>query len=788
MKLISCDIENFGKISNAHFGFTDGCNIICESNGWGKSTLATFIRVMFFGFENPNSRDELSNERKKFTPWQGGVYGGKIHFEANGCEYIISRTFGAKEREDKFSLRNALTNLETNDFTSNIGIELFHIDGKSFARTVYISQNDCDTEFTDSINAKLGNLAEHMDDINNFEKVDKSLKDLLNKMSPSKSRGALYRMKSEIAQREQCIRQMSAIENSMQEITDIQNKNKIRYQSLKQQQEQLQSDKLILSKVKDNQLLCEKYNNLVSDYEIKKDRLAQSESFFNGDVPTKESLSDYTKKISEIIHYENEIARNRMSDSEFEELNRYKKVFANNVPEDVRINEMISNWNIRSEKKNTLALKKENLEFKRSMVRSTPVEKRKNPALVFIGLLFIIVGIVIFILNKIVGGIVLGIGLTIFVAGIILYSVIKPVECVENYDFTPEENEISIIEEYLIKVEKSVREFMSEFELEYEEYSVPVVLNDFKKNISRYTYLLEKEKENELLENDEEMNNLRKKVDAFIYKYYNKRYNTGEMPKIIYELESRLNHYTECKSEYDKAVELKSSFENSSQYSQINDLKNMDASRMENIGNVGIFEELKDIEDIDITLNGIASDIEKIHKNILDYSVKLEKLQDEYDELSIKVEYLNELMETYNAEYKRYGLIEKTREHLANAKVSFTCKYTNGITKGFNKYYSMIANEMTDKYFLDAEGNVTVEEKGLQRDKRYLSAGKRDIVGICMRMALVDAMYEGEKPFVIFDDPFVNLDKDKVNGGLDLLKDISKEYQVIYFTCHDSRR
>ena len=145
-------------------------------------------------------------------------------------------------------------------------------------------------------------------------------------------------------------------------------------------------------------------------------------------------------------------------------------------------------------------------------------------------------------------------------------------------------------------------------------------------------------------------------------------------------------------------------------------------------------------------------------------------------------------METYNAEYKRYGLIEKTREHLANAKVSFTCKYTNGITKGFNKYYSMIANDMTDKYFLDAEGNVTVEEKGLQRDKRYLSAGKRDMAGICMRMALVDAMYEGEKPFVIFDDPFVNLDKDKVTGGLDLLKDISKEYQVIYFTCHDSRR
>ncbi len=48
-------------------------------------------------------------------------------------------------------------------------------------------------------------------------------------------------------------------------------------------------------------------------------------------------------------------------------------------------------------------------------------------------------------------------------------------------------------------------------------------------------------------------------------------------------------------------------------------------------------------------------------------------------------------------------------------------------------------------------------------------------------------MYKDEKPFIILDDPFVNFDDEKLRGGISLLKEISREYQVIYFTCHESR-
>ncbi|HOO79294.1 MAG TPA: AAA family ATPase, partial [Lachnospiraceae bacterium] len=65
--------------------------------------------------------------------------------------------------------------------------------------------------------------------------------------------------------------------------------------------------------------------------------------------------------------------------------------------------------------------------------------------------------------------------------------------------------------------------------------------------------------------------------------------------------------------------------------------------------------------------------------------------------------------------------------------------------------------------------------------------GNQDLVAICLRLALIHAMYQNEKPFIIIDDSFVNLDDEKVELAKKFLTTIAQEYQVIYFTCHDSR-
>ena len=45
----------------------------------------SFIRVMFYGFDNEKKRSEIENERRKFTPWlKGNAYGGYIVIEVKG--------------------------------------------------------------------------------------------------------------------------------------------------------------------------------------------------------------------------------------------------------------------------------------------------------------------------------------------------------------------------------------------------------------------------------------------------------------------------------------------------------------------------------------------------------------------------------------------------------------------------------------------------------------------------------------------------------------------------------
>ena len=61
------------------------------------------------------------------------------------------------------------------------------------------------------------------------------------------------------------------------------------------------------------------------------------------------------------------------------------------------------------------------------------------------------------------------------------------------------------------------------------------------------------------------------------------------------------------------------------------------------------------------------------------------------------------------------------------------------------------------------------------------------MIYICMRLSLVNVLFEGEQPFIILDDPFVNLDDEKTKKAINLLKEISSKYQVIYFVCNESR-
>lgn len=89
---------------------------------------------------------------------------------------------------------------------------------------------------------------------------------------------------------------------------------------------------------------------------------------------------------------------------------------------------------------------------------------------------------------------------------------------------------------------------------------------------------------------------------------------------------------------------------------------------------------------------------------------------------------------------------------------------------------------------MDQNFNILFERNGENRSDRHLSAGQRSVCALCFRLALVNNMYENEKPFIIMDDPFVHLDENHMEKTRKTMKELSRENQIIYFSCHNSRK
>ena len=191
MKLIRCYIQNFGALQDFSYNFEQGINTIKQDNGFGKTTFATFIKSMFYGLDTQaNARLEKS-DRKRYLPWQGGIYGGNIEFEINNKKYRIERTFGKKASEDTFKLYNLETNLESQDFSENIGEEIFKINKSGYERSTYIPQGQVKIEMEDSISAKLGNVLEGDNDINTSEDALKKLNEAKKLYKKDRGQGGL---------------------------------------------------------------------------------------------------------------------------------------------------------------------------------------------------------------------------------------------------------------------------------------------------------------------------------------------------------------------------------------------------------------------------------------------------------------------------------------------------------------------------------------------------------------------------------------------------------------------
>lgn len=145
-------MENFGGLSGYHFCPEEPLEYLCAPNGSGKTTFAAFVCAMFYGLGSARTRKNLEEvPRKKYKPWQQGTWGGWIRFAAGTKQYRIERTFSEKEREDTFALIDLDTGMVSQDYTENIGEELFGMTKATYQATAFMSWNHMRVEVNENM-------------------------------------------------------------------------------------------------------------------------------------------------------------------------------------------------------------------------------------------------------------------------------------------------------------------------------------------------------------------------------------------------------------------------------------------------------------------------------------------------------------------------------------------------------------------------------------------------------------------------------------------------------------
>jgi uncharacterized protein YhaN len=81
--------------------------------------------------------------------------------------------------------------------------------------------------------------------------------------------------------------------------------------------------------------------------------------------------------------------------------------------------------------------------------------------------------------------------------------------------------------------------------------------------------------------------------------------------------------------------------------------------------------------------------------------------------------------------------------------------------------------------------SLMAPEKGDWVDVSQLSQGTLDLVFLAARIGLVRLVTGDRRPPLVLDDPFVTLDDSRAARALELLRDIARDFQVIYLTTSE---
>ncbi len=137
---------------------------------------------------------------------------------------------------------------------------------------------------------------------------------------------------------------------------------------------------------------------------------------------------------------------------------------------------------------------------------------------------------------------------------------------------------------------------------------------------------------------------------------------------------------------------------------------------------------------------------------------------------------------------RKTRLLKITREMLREAHRQTLTRAADVLNKELGNYVSMMTDGRYQEVQIDEE-DLTMRTFSPEKldwvDVRELSRATQDQFYISARLALVKLITGGKKPPILLDDPFVNFHPKRLERVIALLRQLSRDKQILLFTCSD---
>ncbi len=843
MKLIKCHIENYGKLKNLDLAFNSALTSLCFENGYGKSTITSFIRSMLFGMKGVRAGGKEFSDRQKYFPFSGGVFGGSLTVLHDGKEYKIERFFDVKS-DTKDSLAVFCNGEMTDALTENIGEFLLGIDRDSFERAMLMNSTDVQYGGSSAISARLWGL--DADGGKGFESAMDALDARRKEIKAARGRsGELQKTEDSISLLMEKIENTDRISLTLDELYKNRASLDKSIKSLEETRDKAEAEGVAEEKKKSYaRLICEaekakragdelsaRYpegvlsandeatvkgllselehtlgaSGAVSPNERNKERFDALKAKFST-VERAQELAQSARELS--LEYKKELSSEKSSKGI-----RYGERFANGVPGDEAIAE---------QEKNAAAF----AEFNEAAICAIKKKAKIPPrtALLISGALFVAAGITMIFVSLIAAALLGAVGILMIGCSFTIKSA----------------NDVGKLMKKADEAEAPIRAFLSPFGYNTEgRGSAAYAFSVFKAERAAYledtarssgesqgasaeflkeACLLARSAGYSEIKTGEELYGLSelmaREADEFIFLTSHIQDSESRQSALLEKagnIRARLitfanklgisgddAHLTEnIRTVLDKAVADRGAILQNEITAQrllytaekyrldagLESLKYEDALKISSEENedknLGFFDKNSRTKALETKLDSKRTERAKIEQQISSAESHVEHAPDYKRELAAAKEKLDELRHELK-------LIDEASRALTTAEQNLSIKYVAPLKEKFISYAEMIEGSIGEKYTIDKALNIRFEAAGASRDERHMSQGEHAIIALALKLSLIDSMY-GSEGFVILDDPFSSLDEKNLAKMKNLIRLASKNRQLVYFTCHFSR-